>query len=58
MRNSEFGIANQCAHRCGDPYSLPPLKSGEGDREAVVGFSDKQQTPKEPLSLATLDSSP
>ena len=37
---------------------LPPLKSGEGDREAVVGFSDAQEAPKEPLSLATLASSP
>ena len=43
--------------RCGNPYSLPPLK-GEGDREAVVGFSDAQEAPKGPLSLATLASSP
>ena len=30
------------------PYSLPPLKSGEGDRKAVVGFSDAQEARKNP----------
>ena len=54
----QLRLPSPAGARCGDPVSSPPLNSGEGDREAVVGFSDKQQTPKEPLSLATLDSSP
>ena len=37
------GPSPSCAQR-----SLPPLKSGEGDREAVVGFSDAQEARKNP----------
>ena len=40
-----------------EPYSLPPLK-GEGDREAVVGFSPQAASSHNDPSVGYADSSP